>query len=202
MRKQLLLIPVRMGSDKVELLPSYDTVDAVPEAYRALYQEVEGKLVFSAFTVNPDAELQGRYDRLMEDFTALKGEKTKAQVGEALDTLVMSSKCLPDTGVATVKALLGTDFVINEAGILVNKDGVPASSLIANMKATHPFLWPKSQGAGGRSSSDFPGKGMDNPFSKEHWNLTKQAKLVNENQALAKMMAQSAGTTIGGRKPL
>ena len=39
---------------------------------------------------------------------------------------------------------------------------------------------------------------VNNPFTKEHFNLTEQGKLFRTNPQQARAMAQAAGVTIGG----
>jgi hypothetical protein len=57
-------------------------------------------------------------------------------------------------------------------------------------------------GGSGGSQNNF-GTGGTNPWSLDGWNMTKQGQYVRENGVeKAEQMAKSAGTTLGGPKPM
>lgn len=62
---------------------------------------------------------------------------------------------------------------------------------------------PKPTGGGASGNGGQGGRGTgENPFSAEHWNVTKQGAIVVEKgEAYAANLARQAGTTIGGPKP-
>ncbi|MGL5306299.1 MAG: hypothetical protein ACRC9Y_09125 [Aeromonas veronii] len=202
---RILLNSLPMGSDAVALEMEYDNVDAVPEAYRALYAEVDGKMVFNAIkdvgVITPEArELADRYEKLSADYSALRLSLDEAKIGKELDEAVQASGALAGTGVATVKALLG-EVKLNDAGVLCNAEGLPVSAMIKELKGTHPFLWPESVGASAVSSSRNVVGDSSNPWSKKDWNLTKQCQIYANNPTRAAQLATMAGTFVGGPKP-
>ena len=56
---------------------------------------------------------------------------------------------------------------------------------------------------GGGAGGGGPGSGFaNNPFSDEQWNMTQQGTVFKADQGRAKKMAEAAGTTIGGKRPV
>lgn len=97
-------------------------------------------------------------------------------------------------------------FEVTEDNRVVTKDGVGVTPgveptvWLTEIKQSRPHWWPESQGAGARGGDGGSG-GMNNPFSKDHWNLTEQGRLVQQDRSKAEQMARAAGTTIGGKRP-
>lgn len=77
--------------------------------------------------------------------------------------------------------------------------GVSPEVWLSEMQPKRPHWWGPSQGGGSRPGSTF--NAVDNPWSAENWNVTKQNQLTTENRTRAEQMAKSAGTAIGGLKP-
>lgn len=99
-------------------------------------------------------------------------------------------------------------FEVAEEGVLT-KDGVGVtpglrpSDWLAEIEEKRPHWWPDSVGGGARGTGA-PGSGLGgaNPWSSEHWNLTKQGTTLREKGTeYAERLAQAAGTTVGGAKP-
>jgi hypothetical protein len=97
-------------------------------------------------------------------------------------------------------------FDIDETGRVVTKEGngvtqnIDAATWLAEMQPKRPHWWPLSQG-GGSGGGKNGNSGGANPWSAEHWNMTEQGKIFQENPTQAANMARLAGTSIGGRKP-
>jgi hypothetical protein len=97
-------------------------------------------------------------------------------------------------------------FEVNEDGKVTSKEGVgvipglDATVWLSDMQKTRPHWWPASEG-GGAGGNRNGGGHIDNPFSAENWNLTKQGELVKTNAEQAAAMAKQAGTTVGGLRP-
>lgn len=101
-------------------------------------------------------------------------------------------------------------FEQTEDGKFVTKDGVGVTPGLSpemwlqDQQKSRPHWWPASQsggaggGGGGRTIH-----GVDkNPWSKEHWNLTEQGRLVRElGTEKAAEVAKTAGSFIGATSP-
>lgn len=100
-------------------------------------------------------------------------------------------------------------LTISDEGKIVTKEGVgvtpgvDAVVWLTEMQQKRPHWWGPTQG-GGAGGNNGRGNGMDgkNPWSAENWNLTEQGRIYKENKSRAEQLARSAGTTIGGAKPL
>lgn len=96
-------------------------------------------------------------------------------------------------------------FELDDSGRVVTKDGVgvtpgvDAAVWLTEMQQKRPHWWGPSVGGGATGSKT--GGGGNNPFSFEHWNMTEQGKLMQNDPTRAAAMAKAAGTTVGGPKP-
>lgn len=110
-----------------------------------------------------------------------------------------------DTAVEDVLLLGERIFEVTDDGKIITKDnvgvtpGIGADVWLTEMQSKRPHWWPASNGGGARGSgaSGF----SENPWSGEHWNMTKQTQIYRENPAKAEQYAKAAGTTIGGQRP-
>jgi hypothetical protein len=128
-------------------------------------------------------------DRVITD--SLRAAATKANVTPtAVDDIMIIGKLL---------------FDVNESGQVVARDSVGITPGIApdvwliESKSTKTHWWPQSQGAGA-TGGQFGG-GVDNPWSKERWNMTAQSAVYRENPDKASQLAKSAGSQVGSIHP-
>lgn len=111
-----------------------------------------------------------------------------------------------DTAMPDVLMLGERVFEIIEDGSVVTRDkmgvtpGIAPDIWLGEMQDKRPHWWPNSKG-GGAGGSDGGAGFADNPFSREHWNLTKQGQAVTGDRPKAERMAKAAGTTVGGGLP-
>lgn len=111
-----------------------------------------------------------------------------------------------DTALDDVLMLGEKVFEVKEDGSVLTKDsvgctpGVAADIWLSEMQEKRPHWWPASTGGGGRGNTGGGGF-ANNPFSRDHWNLTEQGKAYTESSTKAEQMAKAAGTTIGGPMP-
>lgn len=97
-------------------------------------------------------------------------------------------------------------FEVNEQGIAVAKDkvgvtpGITADVWLSEIQQSRLHWWPESEGVGSRGG-DGGGGGL-NPWTDESWNMTKQGAIYNTDSTKAEQLAKSAGTTIGGPRPV
>lgn len=120
---------------------------------------------------------------------------------------LVESKVLPD---AHEDALLLADrsFEITEDGRVVTRDnigitpGLDAAGWLTELQDRRRHWWPESVGGGARGSGGGGSGGGANPFTNEHWDLTKQGQfLLKHGPERTEQLAKAAGTTPGGRKP-
>lgn len=201
------------GMDPEEVLEKLDRVDELEAA-------AGGKLDDEAINKMVETRLRSRTAPLERQIKQL--QDTEAELRQENETYVRKDKrnsihaqiraAAKKAGIretAIEDALIVGENVLelNEAGNVVTKDqvgvtpGVSAEVWFSEIKQSRPHWWPESQGAGANGGKG-PGAGAANPFSKDGWNLTEQGKLVREDRAKAEQLAKSAGTTIGGKRPL
>jgi hypothetical protein len=115
-------------------------------------------------------------------------------VNTALDDVIMVAK---------------SHFEINDSGEVITKGdikgvtaGVDPQMWMQDMVLSRPHWFPSTTG-GGSGGSDGKGGGFPgNPWSREHWNLTKQGQVVlTHGQEKADQMMKSAGSHVGATKP-
>ncbi len=142
-------------------------------------------------------------DVLITDF---RSNETTRTVTDAVRSAAVVSKII-DTAMDDVIMLGERMFEITEDGKVLTKDkvgvtpGIEPDIWLSEMKERRPHWWPVSTGGGAGGSGSGAGF-SDNPFSNEHWNLTKQGAAVTEDRGRAERMAKAAGTIIGGQRPV
>ena len=152
--------------------------------------------------------LQRKYDTLETENQELRDSLLKAttrEIKRTVDDAVRSAaKELKVLDSATDDALLlgGQMLKPNEDGTVTTEDGLTPKQWLEDLQTVKTHWWPPSQGGGAGGGGGGLGNVGANPFSFEHWNLTKQGKLYRENPERAGQLAKAAGTTIGGKKPL
>ena len=146
---------------------------------------------------------------LKTDNEKLTGEKRSRFIGDDVRSELIKNKVIPE---AHDDALMIADRIFEipeEGGRPVTKEGVgvtpgiTADIWLQEMQPKRPHWWPLSAGGGatggGRDGGNFMG---GNPFSAEHWDVTKQGQIVRtQGREKAEQMAKAAGTTVGGLKP-
>lgn len=134
-----------------------------------------------------------------------KVEKTRRTIHDAVRTAASESKIV-STAVDDALMLAERVFEVTDDGQVVTRDSVGVTPGIApqvwltELQDTRPHWWEASSGGGAK-----PGQGTNrgvNPFSDEHWNRTEQGKLFTTDPVKAEQMAKSAGTTVGGPRPV
>lgn len=97
---------------------------------------------------------------------------------------------------------------IDDRGNVVSRDsvgvtpGVDPVVWLQEMQSKKPYWWGTTSGGGASNGRGAGGAGGDNPWTAAGWNMTKQGQLYKENPERAAQLARSAGTTIGGAKPV
>lgn len=138
-----------------------------------------------------NADLQTAISAHETTIANLKKENEDIKRNHALKSLLTKSGCTDP------------DYLIFKHGGIekfnFDKDGKPLDGKVVadSYKESLPHIFPTGQKqtnytpAGGNG-----GAGVQNPFSKETWNMTEQGKLLKENPAEAKTMAAAAGINL------
>lgn len=136
----------------------------------------------------------------------LQKEQVRRTVHDNVRAAAEKGKILPE---AIVDVLLLADavFAVAEGGAVLTKDnafgitpGLSPEVWVQEMQDKRPHWWPRSESGNAKGSGG--GGYSNNPFSREHWNMTEQGKIVKEKgKDVAEMMAKAAGVTLGAVVP-
>ena len=146
------------------------------------------------------AKLTEERDAAVKTGQELDGKIKAGAIGDALRKAAVELKALPGA-MDDIIALGSSQFEVKEDGSVVHKTtGVAAKDFINDMKASKPYFWPASQGAGSQGGSE--GTSADNPWSAKNWNITAQGAAVQRLGATkAAEMAKQAGSALGAIEP-
>ena len=96
-------------------------------------------------------------------------------------------------------------FELSDEGSVIAKEvngitaGIDPNMWLSDQQEKKPYWWGETVGGGAQGSGAF--KGVNNPWSAQHWNMTEQGKLYMANPTKAAQMAKAAGSSVGGKKP-
>jgi hypothetical protein len=149
--------------------------------------------------------------QLQERDGIIEGFKTKERIRTVHDSVreaIGKQQGFQPTAIEDALMHAERMFEVNEDGKVVTRDevgvtpGIDAVVWLTEMQAKRPHWWGTTSGGGsrGNNGSGGPPSG-NNPFSREHWNMTEQGKLIRTNRVRAEQLAKSAGTKIGGGMP-
>lgn len=147
-------------------------------------------------------------DQYLGERDELIGEKRTRAIHDEVRTALIKAKVIPEAHADALMLAERLFEVREDDGAIVTRDNVGVTPAVnaelwlQDVQATRPHWWAPSQGGGARpGGSGGPGFAQ-NPFSAEHWNMTKQGQLhQQQGPEKAAQMAQAAGTTVGGAKP-
>jgi len=198
------------GFEKIEDLQA--KLDLIPQLEAAANGKV--KELTEAQRQGILAPVQRELDRvkkehgdLVSENKALKEEKRVRVIHDAVRAAFTESKGLAS---AVDDALMYAErmFDVTEDGKVVTKDnvgvvpGLDAKLWLQDMQQKKAHWWPPSQGGGAGGSGGGGGNFPNNPWSKQHWNLTKQGEAVRTlGEEKAKQMASAVGSHIGAIAP-
>lgn len=151
-------------------------------------------------------QLQKQISELTSQVEQFKQFETKRKISDAVNEAIRKSQGF--VGTATEDALMFAErvFQIDENGAVVTSDnsgftaGLEPSVWLTEMQAKRPHWWGATVG-GGSTGSRSSGNMADNPWSKAHWNLTRQMQIEMENPQRAEQLAKLAGSHIGADNP-
>src|SRR5262245_48150369 len=91
--------------------------------------------------------------------------------------------------------LHGRSFEVADDGQIYGPSSLSPEAWLKSMRST------RSHWFGAPAEEKKPAAFPDNPFSREHWNATRQGMLVRDKPELAERMAKAAGVKIGQLRP-
>jgi hypothetical protein len=204
------------GMDPAEELPKLDKIPELEAlaASKGMDDEHVEKIVQGRIKgiVGP---LERELDTLREgkitsdlEISAFKTKDKTRVISDAVRKSATESKVV-GTALEDVLMVAKSHFEINDSGEVRTKGdisgvtaGVDAQMWMQDMVLARPHWFPSTTG-GGSGGSDGRGGGFPgNPWSKEHWNLTKQGQIVKQHgPEKAEQMMKSAGSHVGATKP-
>jgi len=79
--------------------------------------------------------------------------------------------------------------------------GIAPSIWLTEVQPTRTHWWPAAEGGGATGSGSGTGF-TNNPWTRDHWNLTEQGRVITSGgREKADQMAKSAGTVVGAVRP-
>lgn len=141
-------------------------------------------------------------DKTIEGFTAKDRTRT---IQDAVRQAAVAAKILPEA-LEDAIILAERTLEIDDTGRVVTRDGVgltpgiDPSAWFSDLAAKKPHWWGSSFGGGAPGGKNNTSLG-DNPWTAEHWNVTKQGLMVRDDATKADRMAKAAGVAIGATKP-
>lgn len=174
--------------------------------------DVEELLEFKRRAEQQEAERKGKYDEALKAYAQQfqeKEQKLAARVQELeaqlthsrLDSRVLAMLADKVHDPEDALRLMRDKLALDDAGNPVAKDGYQELALdeyLAKLHESKPWMFkaPKPQGTGaptGRSGSIQTPPGIKNPFAKETFNLTEQARLYKTDPDLFAKLKAAAG---------
>lgn len=142
-------------------------------------------------TAGDKEKLEATIKQLQEDN---KSAKTKYET-DLKNLRIDSAVKLKLSGTAQDVDIVAS--LIDKTKLIVSDDSTVTGldEQINPLKQSKPFLFKSDKQ---RYEPKDGGNPINNPFSKEHFNLTEQGKLFRENPEQARALAQAAGVNIGG----
>lgn len=139
-------------------------------------------------------------DAKILDLTAAGTTRTiHDKVRAAAAELNVVASAVPDVLMLAERAFT-VDTAEDGTQTVRTKDGSDPKLWLGDMQETRKHWWPESEG-GGAGGSGGKGGFPENPFTRDHWNMTKQGQVFTKDPQRAAAMAKAAGTTVGGPKP-
>lgn len=145
----------------------------------------------------------GEKDQVIQTFT----EKEKVRAIHKQVRAAAKEAGILDEAVEDALLLADRTFVLTDDGQAVVKadtnfaEGLAPKDWLADLQTKRPHWWGESSGGGAGGNRSGGGGTEPNPFTAEHWNMTKQGEIFNKNPQRAETLAKAAGTTVGGQKP-
>lgn len=148
-------------------------------------------------------DLETTTEELLTLRTEIKRRTIHEKIREEAQKAKVLSSAMPD-----VLLLADAVFDITETGDLITKqnpynvlEGMSIDVFFQQMPEHRPHWWQLSGGGGANGSSNIGGM-KNNPWAKDHWNLTEQGKIISEKGLeKAEQIAKAAGSKVGAVRP-
>lgn len=201
------------GMKHVDVMASLDRIKELELAAGGAIDEtklaeiVEGRLAQKTGPLQRSIDtLTGERDTAILDRDLLTKVLAGRDLSDAIRGVAIEMKVIPsaigDVEIIAERYLEKSDngqFIVKADAIGVTP-GLDVKGFMKEMQKVRPHWWPASTGGGaGGGGANFGG--ADNPWSADHWNMTKQGQLVRSDRALAEKMALAAGSKIGAIRP-
>lgn len=202
-----------LGDDPEEI---HKRLDKIPELEAAaagkideakIEQMVEGRVKSRLAPVERERDkYKADAEKVTGENTELKTTITRGKISDAIRKAASEALLLPE---AVDDALMHAEriFEVTEDGKVVVKDqvgftpGLGPKDWLSDMQKTRPHWWPASEGGGSKGGKGGGDTG-DNPWTHDHWNLTKQGEILRADRPRAERLAKQAGVSVtGGVKP-
>lgn len=131
---------------------------------------------------------------------------TKYEAKARADTIgaAISAACgksdVRDTAISDAVMLGSSIFEIQDGVPITRADvagvtpGISPDVWLAGLKDSKPHWFKESSGGGAANGGQ---RGVVNPWTAAHWNLTEQGKVLRQDPSKAEQMAKAAGSSIG-----
>lgn len=169
----------------------FDEAAAAKSNLETQIKERDKQLETLKKTAGDKEKLEATIKQLQEDN---KSAKTKYET-DLKNLRIDSAVKLKLSGTAQDVDIVAS--LIDKTKLIVSDDGTVTGldEQINPLKQSKPFLFKNDKQS---YEPKVGGNPINNPFSKEHFNLTEQGKLFRENPQQARALAQAAGVNIGG----
>ncbi len=211
LQKRVKLLGDRKIEDVVTLLDKIPELEAAASGKLdepAIQKIVEGRVRAQVAPLQRENETYKSQladkDKLIEDYTA---KERRAAIHDAVRKAATAAKVLPE---ALEDALMLAErvFELNDNGDVITKDkvgtipGLQPSVWLTDLQKSRPHWWGPSAGGGGGGNRG-GGSMTENPWSHEHWNMTKQGAIYTADKSKAEQLAKAAGhaSPIGAVRP-
>lgn len=212
--KEKLLTYTPFG-EVADLQAKFDRITELEAAAAGKLDEAGiNKLVESRLTTKL-APIEREKQQLATKITELEttnqayvAKEKQRHIKDALRDAVKKMEGFQDTAMEDAELLAERVFEVAEDGRVTAKDGVGCTPGIepavwlTEMQSKRPHWWGPSSGTGAPGNRTGGGVGGPNPWSADGWNMTEQGKVLKENRTRAEQLAKSAGTVIGGPRPI
>lgn len=148
------------------------------------------------------AELTATNETLTTTNTTLTQAAHKRTIADEVRLAATKLKVNPQV-VGDIEFMAGHMFSVNEDGKAVNESGLSPEMWLTDQQqnSQRAYWWGETTGSGARGGNGDSGQYSKNPWSKEHWNMTEQGKIIAESGEKAEKMASAAGVDVNAVRP-
>lgn len=202
------------GLDKDEVLGKLDLLKGIEDKIGGDLSKldesdlVKGKISQATGPLTREIEnLKKARGEIETENTQLKQNIRNRDIRDIVKEAAVKAK-VHGTAILDIETAAASMMDFDDSGKLLTKDGLNgvtaglgADEWLGEMQKLRPHWWPESVGGGAGGGGRFLDVGK-NPFSRAHWNMTEQGKIVREKgMEFAGRLAAAAGTTVGGQIP-